>query len=233
MEPEPDALPEGAYPVEDAVPETLLHLRIRTMLYTLVRRYLAEQGIRALTGSEQFLYWVEGNSQRTVAPDVYVVLGVPPDRDVRTWQTWREGKAPELAIEIVSDDVGKDYETGPRRYAEAGVQELVIFDPFEGADRIRWQVYVRRSDGELVRTISTQADRVPSTVLGCHLRHVEEEGQPRVRLGVGAQGQQLVPTAEEAEDRERAAKEQERALRLAAQAELEALRRRLADDRSD
>ncbi len=250
MEPQSTALPEWAYPAEDDVPETLLHLRIRTLLYELVRRYLAQQGVEALTGSEQFVYWVEGNPQRALAPDLYVVRDVPADYDVRSWQTWREGKVPDLAIEIVSDDVGKDYEIGPVRYAEAGVEELVIFDPLDGPGRIRWQVYVRDARGDLVRTLSTDADRVPCRVLGCHLRWVEgEDGLPRVRLGVGPEGETLVPSAEEAEaferaekdreradkERERADKERERDLRLAAEAELEALRARLAhrDDTTD
>ncbi len=258
MEPRRTNLPDWAYPAEDDVPETLLHLRIRTLLYELVRRYLAQQGVEALTGSEQFLYWVEDNPLRSLAPDVYVVLGVSPHYDVRSWQTWREGRVPELAIEIVSDDVDEDYEVGPVRYAEAGVRELVIFDPAEGPGRLRWQVYVRDAEGDLVQTQSTTGDRVPSGVLGCHLRCVEgEDGQPRVRLGVGPEGEELVPTAEEAEgaersekeqeraakeaeraakeaeraakERERADKERERALRLAAEAELEELRARLAE----
>ncbi len=275
MEPERAALPDLAYPVEDDVPETLLHLRIRTLLYHLVRRYLAYQGIEALTGSDQFVYWAEGHPQRSVAPDLYVVLETSPHRDVRSWQTWREGKMPELAVEIVSDDVAKDYELGPVRYAEAGVRELIIFDPFDGPGRVRWQVYARDAHGELVRVQATQADRVPCQVLGCHLRWVEEDGQPRVRLGQGPRGDELVLTAEEAEVAERAAKEQERAqkeqeraqkereraekeqeraqkeqeraekeqeraarirerdLRLAAEAELEALRAKIAEGHSE
>ncbi len=251
MEPRSTNLPDWAYPAEDDVPETLLHLRIRTLLYELVRRYLASRGVPALTGSEQFLYWVEGNPLRSLAPDLYVVLGVSPDYDVRSWQTWREGRAPELAVEIVSDDVEKDYEVGPVRYAEAGVRELIIFDPTEGPGRLRWQVYVRDAEGDLAQTIATTEDRVPCQVLGCHLRCVEGvDGQPRVRLGVGPEGEELVPTAEEAEtaeraekvreraakeaeraakERERADKERERARRLAAEAELAELRKRLAE----
>lgn len=229
MEPDRTALPEWAYPVEDDVPETILHLRIRTLLYHLVQRTLARRGIEALTGSDQFLYWVQGQPHRVIAPDLYVVLGVPADYDVRSWQVWREGKPPELVVEIVSDDVQKDYELAPVRYADVGVRELVIFDPLEGPGRIRWQVYRRDSAGDMVRARSTQADRVECQVLGCHLRYVVEAGQPRIRIGEGPHGDTLVPTAEESEATERAAKEQERAKRRALEAEVAALRARLAE----
>ena len=57
-------------------------------------------------------------------------------------------------------------------------------------------------------------------------------GHPLVRLATGPRGDELLPTAEEAEraakEAERAAKEQERTRRIALEAEVEALRRRLS-----
>ena len=69
-----------------------------------------------------------------------------PDLLVRSVKTWEVGVVPSLAMEIVSDDVDKDYVDGPIKYAEMGVRELVVHDPEpqRGADRIRWQVYRRR-----------------------------------------------------------------------------------------
>ncbi len=233
MEPQGDALPDWAYPSEESVPESLLHLRIRTMLYTLVQRYLAQQGVEALTGSDQFVYWVEGNPRLAVAPDVYVVLDRATNYDVPSWMTWREGKAPELAVEIVSDDLSKDYRLAPRRYAEVGVQELIIFDPAAGPSRHRWQVYRRDDRGELVHALTSQHDRVPSQVLGCFLRCVGDGEHQRVRLAVDPRGDTLLPSAEEGEAAERAAKEQERNRREALEAEVAALKAELARHRED
>jgi Uma2 family endonuclease len=187
------------YPTEDDLGETLLHFLIRSLLVPLVRRYLEERGWTALVGSDQFVYWVPGNPQKTVAPDLYLVPGADPRRDVRIWQVWVEGVAPKLAVEIVSDDVAKDYEVGPRRYAELGVDELVVYDPDHASapNRVRWQAY-RRRGGQLVLEERTAADRVWCETLGCFLREVHGDDGPRVRLGVGPGGEELFPTADEA-----------------------------------
>lgn len=250
---EPQRQPPWDYPAEDDLGETLLHMLIRTLLFELVRRHLAQRAIRALTGSDQFVYWVEGNPHKTVAPDLYVVLGADPNRDVRVWKIWEEGSAPQFALEIVSDDVQKDYVLAPMRYAEMGVEELVVFDPMDRDGRVRWQLYRRTAAGDLVLHTSSNDDRIRSAVLDCHLRWVldPQSGQPRVRLGVGPQGDQLVRTGEEAEragkeaeragrqaervgrEAERAGREAERARRLALEAEVAALKRRLKNQRDD
>lgn len=215
------------YPAEDDVAETVLHLLIRTFFLALVRRWLALRGVRAFAGSDQFIYWVQGNPHRTAAPDLYVLFGVDPDRVFRSWKVWEEHVVPRFVMEVVSDDVYKDYVTAPMRYADLGVDELVIFDPEAATspDRVRWQVYRRRA-GELVLELRSAGDRVVSEVLDCHLRWVPE-GDDRgvVRLGTGVDGDELVPTAEEAE---RAGHEAERARRIELEEQIEGLRRQLA-----
>jgi Uma2 family endonuclease len=203
------------YPSEDDVAESVLHLLIRTLLLTLVRRWLAERGVRAFVGSEQFIYWVEGSPQRTVAPDLYVIPGVDPNRVFGSWKVWEEGLVPTLCVEIVSEgDTYKDYVLAPQRYGDMGIHELVIFDPesWRSTERVRWQIYRRHGD-DLVLVHRHDGDAVESEVLGCWLVCAEESGTSRVRLGTGPSGEVLFPTAEEAEE----------ALRI----ELDALRRRL------
>lgn len=204
---------EPWYAAEDAVPESMLHLLIRTTLWALIRRHLAEQGVRAFVGSEQFVYWKQGNPVRRLAPDVYVAIGHDPHADVRVWKTWEQGPL-QLAIEIVSDDVQKDYALAPARYDELGVDELIVFDPFAGdaGSRVAWQVWRRGPDG-LAEVERHDGDRVASVVLGCHLRAVpsEDDGRVRVRPATGPAGDVLVPSEAEA-----------------LRAELEALRRQLA-----
>ena len=140
---------------------------------------------------------------------------------------------PSLAVEVVSDDVEKDYVYAPQRYGEMGVGELIVYDPepHRGADRIRWQVYRRRGDA-LVLEEEGDADRVRSEALGCWLRVVPDTaGRPLVRLATGIDGDDLLPTPEEAERAEkvseRAEKEAERAQRIALEMQIAELRRKL------
>lgn len=187
------------YPEEDLVAETYLHMLVRTMLYTLVRRLLDERGEVAFVGSDQFLYWIEGSPQHSVAPDVYVFPGIDGAAAARSWKLWEQARAPSLVVEVVSDDVDKDYVAGPMRYAAMGVDELVVYDPepARGRDRVRWQVY-RRRDGELRLEERGDTDRVRCEVLACWLRVVPDDaGRPLVRLGLGPDGDELFPTAEE------------------------------------
>ena len=73
------------------------------------------------------LYYVEGDARRRVAPDVFVVRGVPK-RDRKTYKLWEEGKGPDVVIEITSDstqdeDLGKKF----RLYEQTlGVQESLF-----------------------------------------------------------------------------------------------------------
>src|SRR5262249_38033266 len=115
---------------------------------------------------------------------------------------------PSVAIEVVSQDKPyKDYVEAPERYRDLGVKELVIFDPDweRSADRVRWQRYRKLKRRGFVRVEVTNEDRIHSRVLGCWLRVVGEGTSARVRLATGPSGDELFPTALEAE---RAAKEE-------------------------
>ena len=219
-------LPRAAFPSTDDVGETILQFLIRTLLHGLVTRWLAERGEPAFVGSDQFVYWDPQDPRKSLAPDLFVLPGVDRHRDVRSWQVWAEGGVvPSLAVEVVSsDDIAKDYDVGPRRYAELGVRELVIFDPEpSGKRRVRWQVYRRQGQGPLLLAVREASDRVWSEVLGCFLREVAgDDGMPRIRLATAAAGEALVPTVEESERAQKHAAEAE-VLRL--RLELERLRR--------
>ena len=199
------------YPDEEKVPETQLHRNVGVVLEQLVRRWLAEQGVRALVGANQFIYWVQHAPTRTVAPDVYVLPGVDPDTKIDSWKVWDTGIVPSVVVEVVGRDPWKDYEVGPARYDELGVQELIVYDPghAESQDRVRFQVWRRRGD-DLADVARTDARQVRSAVLGCLVREVGEGGDRLLRLATGPRGDTLVPTGEEAEHRAREAAERER-----------------------
>ena len=75
--------------------------------------------MRALVGGNQFIYWVQYEPTRTIAPDLYLLPGVDPELAISSWKVWETGVVPSFALEIVSDDLKKDYEQVPRRCAGA------------------------------------------------------------------------------------------------------------------
>ncbi len=205
--------------------EDILQRWIAELLRPLLQLWFTSRGIVALVGADQFIYYRKHDAHKRVAPDIYVLPGVPPDTHVRAWKIWETGIAPSFALEIVSRDWEKDYTEAQVFYDAAGVGELVVFDPAwaERSHGIRWQVFRRLARRGLVRVEASNGDRVRARSLGCWLRVVGDGRATRVRLGTGPNGDDLVPTAEEAE---RAAKEAERAAKEAALlrvAELEVL----------
>lgn len=184
------------YRVEDDVGEHELQTYILELLRPLVERYLADQQIDGHVGSDQFIYWRQHEPQACVAPDLYVLPRVPQSIAIETWKVWEQGVVPTLALEVVGRNPRKDYEDAPLRYAELGVDELIVFDPFIGPDRFAFTVY-RRQQGSFLRVQQTQADRVWSQQLGCYLRKVGEDAATRLRLATGPDGNDLLPTPEE------------------------------------
>jgi len=203
----------------------MLQRRIVELLRPLLEWWLNVcRGVVAFVGADQFIYWRQYDPQATIAPDLYVIPGVDPSAQPKSWKLWIDKVVPSLALEVVSDEWEKDYRDIPGKYDQIGVRELVVFDPDWEADaeRLRWQVYRRVGRRGLVPVEVTDKDRVKLTSLGCWLRAVGAGKDLRLRIGEGPAGEALVPTAEERERAERAAKETERAVKEAALAEKQA-----------
>jgi Uma2 family endonuclease len=222
------------YPVEDDVGEHEIQTYILELLRPLIEGYLAARDTRAHVGSDQFIYWAQHEPTKCVAPDIYVLPGVPQDIAIDVWKIWERGVVPTFALEVVGRDPEKDYVQSPRRYAELGVEELVIFDPFPSDERRVFQLF-RRARGSLRLIEATDGDRVRSKILGCHIRVAGSGAATRLRIATGRHGEELFPTAEEAAlvvaeaaqaeaEAERRAKEA--ALRRVAELEAELARRR-------
>ena len=78
------------------------------------------------------LFYEEGNSRRHVAPDVFVVRGVPKRlRD--NYLIWEEGKGPDLVIEITSKTTRREDQTKKLALYRDVLQvpEYFQFDPTE------------------------------------------------------------------------------------------------------
>ena len=209
---------------------------IAEFLRPLLERWFASRSEVVHAGADQFFYWVEGDPTQRIAPDVYVVPRVAQTPPVASWKLWEMSARPSFALEVVGQDIDKDYNDNPVLYAQLGVQELVLFDPHatsRSRRRLRWQVFRRVKGRGLVRVEVSNGDRVRSKSLGCWLRESEHRGHPVLRLATDDEGETLFPTeAEEeraAKEAERAAKEAERAAKeeaLAAVAEGLAARER-------
>ena len=225
------------YPEEERVGEEMLQRWICEVLRPLLERFVNRPGAGGPTfvGADQFVYYRQYDPHRRFAPDVYVIPGVPPETRVRSWKIWERGRAPSFALEIVSNDWEKDYVEAPERCGEAGVDELVVFDPGwsqrPGKSGARWQVFRRTDAGGFEAVERHDRDRVWCESFGAYLRAVGFGDRTLLRIGVGEGGEQLFPTEAEAEraekEAERAEKEAERAEKEAERAEKEAALARL------
>jgi hypothetical protein len=207
------------YPIEDDMGEGSLQRFISELLRVLVERWLESRGKPTFVGADQFFYWKQYDPKECVSPDVYVLPGVAPGKKVGAWKVWKTGLVPSFAFEVVSQDVDKDYLTSPAKYHRLGVEELVVLDPDYALDPARslFQVF-RKSRRGLVCVEATNADRVKSKVLGCHLRAVGVGDDLRVRLATGFKGETLFPTDAEARAEERSGREQAEAVAQQAEA---------------
>jgi hypothetical protein len=220
------AVDPTVYPVSDDMGEGTLQRLIAERLRPHIERWFEARGTPTFVGADQYFYWKQFEPSERIAPDVYVLPGAPLIVDVGAWKVWETGLIPSFAFEIVSRDVDKHYLLSPAKYSRLGVEELIVFDPeaHESRSRARWQVFRRNKRGLLLRVASTDADRVKSRVLGCHLRVVGEGGATRVRIATGINGETLFPTEAEARakaEAERAQAEAERAQAEAAELEAE------------
>ncbi len=203
---------EIEYPESDGQPmvETDVHYREFTGLRFALETHFRDDA-QVYVGANMMLYYVEGDPHQVVAPDVFVVLGIPKG-ERRTYKTWVEGKVPDVVFELTSRSTRQDDLRDKRvLYEGLGVQEYFLFDPLDEYLEpplmgfwLQEGYYAplipeRAPDGEL---------RLPSRVLGLEL-HVRD-GQ--LRLADPATGQ-LPLRPDEAWDRVRRAESEVARLR--------------------
>ena len=236
------------FPSSEEAPETNRHLELRTALYQILKQELSAC---ATIGSGQFVYYVPTTATKSLAPDVFVKLG-QPHATFRMWKTW-VGGAPDIAVEVV-DDFGEgeecwcedeevlgeseaDWEAKLERYRDAGIGEVVRFDPDDAMQPIRVWDHI---DGDLVERMRPEDGVFECVCLGLFWVAVPHAAFVRVlRLARDREGRDLVPTPVEVEVRARRedelGRQEERRARQAAEqardrlaAEVAELRRQLA-----
>jgi len=182
------------FPESAEMPETGVHLEVRTALYLLVRDFVGERGA---VGSEQFVYWDPSDPRQCLAPDLIVRMGAVPG-PFPTWKTWERG-APHLAVEVVSpSDAGEgEWQSKLLRYRRSGINEIARFDPENIGRPLRlWD----RFDGDLVERDLEGEYALLCDALGVHWRVQNDPTLGHVlRLSHDAQGQTLVLSASERE----------------------------------
>ena len=118
------------YPESDGEPmaETDVHIKALIYLREALRDFYRDDP-QVYVASNLFLYYEEGDPLSRVAPDVFVVFGVPR-RDRRIYRLWAEGKGPDVVIEISSRSTRREDLWEKRGlYEYLGVKEYFLFDP--------------------------------------------------------------------------------------------------------
>jgi Uma2 family endonuclease len=200
--------------------ETPAHFRNRGYLVEQLQRYFADDP-QAYVAGNMAVYYVRGDRNCYLTPDVLVVRGIPqvtvPER--RRYLTWEEGKSPDVVIELTcKSSREEDIDDKTWLYRDVlGVPEYFLFDPYRDYLEPPLQGYRLIRGG--YQPIAPVAGRLPSEGLGLHL---EADGV-LLRLYDPATHRWLPTPAEEHQARLQAEAEVERLRR-----ELEELRRQLS-----
>ena len=195
------------YPSSDGQPmaETPVHRDVMIDAIQILTRHFAERSDVYVSGN-MLMYYEEGNPRKSVAPDVFVVVGASRDKDRDTYLMWREPKAPDFVLEITSKSTRKnDLVTKRALYETLGVAEYFLFDPRAEYLNPPLQGYALRG-GRYAPVAATRlvsgARALHSETLGLSL-HLRGQG---LRLHDPATGKDLL-TPEEAEEDEAAARQ--------------------------
>jgi Uma2 family endonuclease len=219
----PVVFEEVIYPESDGQPmaETDLHRDYMSSLIEALKDFYRDDPTVYVSGN-LFVYYVEGDARKNVAPDVFVVKGVEKKRR-RIYQIWKEGKGPDLVIEVTSEDTRwEDMDFKQKLYHRLGVREYYLYDPT--GDYLKDRLLGYRLVGNRYVSVRLRKgeDRMHSDVLGLDL--VLDEG--RLRLYDPRPRQFLLTPDENAQARRRAEAERRRAEAALRQAEAETARLR-------
>jgi Uma2 family endonuclease len=181
--------PTNDYPTRDGRPmaETDIHRILMVTSIDTLDHFFAEEDV--YVSGNLLVFYERGNKRRHVAPDTFVVKGVPKgSRD--NYLIWEE-RPLDAAIEYTSKSTrDEDLNFKFQLYERLKVKEYFLFDPLDDYLDPRLQGYrLRRGKYAAIRPVD---GRLPSQVLGLHL---EQDGRD-LRL-CNPVSKQWLPTAEE------------------------------------
>ncbi len=208
------------YPESDGEPMAETKHHLQEMVYVwegLEDRFEAEPDV--FVAANLFLYYRKGDPTGVVAPDGFVVKGVPkrwPGGHERTkYLLWEEKQAPCFVLETTSESTHRRDEEKKEIYRRLGVAEYFQFDPY--GEYLKPRLQAARLVGGRYRQIPLEPDgSLLSQATGVLFR---AEGD-RLRLTDAATGEPVLRSEEKT-----------KALREAkAQAAAEAMARRQAEE---
>lgn len=217
----------STFPDSDGEPmaETVANqIQMMDLIWTLMELFYRQRRTRVAVGGNQLMYYNERDGREHVSPDVYVVLDYAPPPPPK-WQTWIEGKFPEIVFEISSEstrqeDVGGRPGDKPALYRRLGVREYYIYDP-QGVPAPTLEGYAW-DEGRWTEQALLPSGGLWSALLGTELRPLAMRASERRPAGIwlrvlDPQTGEPIPMAEEqvlqAEEQVR----QEQRARLAAE----------------
>lgn len=168
-------------------------------------------------GSELTMYWLEGDEERWVQPDVFAAFGPSRDQQRTVWKSWEEGKFADFVLEVASRGTHRrDLVEKHALYESLGVTEYWQHDPTGKYLPPRLLGHRLNPAGAYVPVpLETRPEGTrcgESTVLSLHLC-LDDEG--RLRLFDPATGKFLLTNQDKdliIEDRERMIQELQRRL---------------------
>jgi Uma2 family endonuclease len=185
------------YPESDGKPiaETDIHRQLLfDLVFTLENFFRAQPDV--YVSGNLFIYYVEGNPKKRVAPDIFVARGVKK-RQRRIYKLWEEGVAPQVMIELTSRQTWReDLQEKWRLYEQLGVEEYFIFDP--EYDYLDDPLVGYRLKDSKYKVIGAHDGRLRSKVLGLELVDTGET----LRLFDPTSGK-FLPNMEEADGAQR------------------------------
>jgi Uma2 family endonuclease len=119
------------YPETDGQPMTESDATRNYLIYCVeALRLFFQSRPQVYVSGNLFIYYQEGQLEKSVSPDVFVVFGVSK-RQRRTYKVWQErDKLPSFVLEVTSKTTKKhDEEVKPQLYASLGVEEYFQYDP--------------------------------------------------------------------------------------------------------
>jgi Uma2 family endonuclease len=125
-----DTVDEDYYPETDGAPMAETDYQRGPLIYAVnALDFHFANDPQVYVSGDLLIYYEQGNNEVSVAPDVFVVFGVPK-RQRPTYKMWEEGKGPDVVIEITSRSTRRrdEYEK-PSIYYRMGVQEYFQYDP--------------------------------------------------------------------------------------------------------
>jgi Uma2 family endonuclease len=126
----PTSIEEPFYPESDGKPmaETDIHRDLMVDIILALRDFYRDAPDVYVSGN-LLMYYTEGVPTDNVAPDVFVVKGVPKRRR-RIYKIWEERKAPDVVIELTSKSTRRDDILWKKElYESLQVSEYFLFDP--------------------------------------------------------------------------------------------------------